>query len=142
MNFTHKLNEIAALWGARLPASKIARQLGMTKGTVCGLVHRARQQGDPRFPQRPQVFAPRPRREKPVPKPVHDLLSVPPRAGFGKVRLMDLRPNDCRFPVEALGPRGEYFFCGKPKDPRSEAYCGQHQKLCVAGVAYVKKRVA
>ena len=147
INFIHKLDEIAALWTQKLPASKIASQLGMSKGTVCGLIFRARRDGDLRFPQRPQLFAPRPRREKPVqvafvPDLSHLVKAPPRRERFGAVLLMDLRPNECRYPTKTLERRGEYFFCGRPKDPKSEAYCEEHQTLCVAGVHYVKKHAA
>lgn len=141
INFTHKLNEIAALWEADLPASKIASRLGMTKGTVCGLIHRARRDGDLRFPLRPQPFASRLRKKTPVRRFISDLsrlAKVPPRSKFGEVPLMGLRPNDCRYPTETLEHRGEYLFCGAPMDPKSEAYCEVHHKLCVAGV-YVRK---
>ena len=141
-----KLDEIAALWRQNISSSRIASQLGMTKGTVCGMMFRARKAGDPRFPERPAVFGPRPRREKPVqiafvPDLSHLVKALPPRARFGRVLLMDLRPHECRYPTETLGPRGEYFFCGAPKAPTSEAYCEDHQKLCTAGV-YIRKRAA
>ena len=138
MNFTHKLDEIAALWTQKLPASKIASQLGMSKGTVCGLVFRARRDGDLRFPQRPPPFAPRPRRKREKPMQVafvpdlSHLVKAPPRARFGAVPLLDLRPHECRYPTQTLGSRGEFLFCGKPKSARSESYCEEHYDLCLA----------
>lgn len=137
-----RLEEIAVLWNRNMPSSRIAKELGMTKGSVCGMMFRARQAGDPRFPPRPAVFGPRPRKEKPVrevPPDLSHLVKPKPRLSFGKVLLMDLRPNECRYPTETLEHRGEYFFCGAPQDPKSEAYCEAHQKLCVAGVTYARR---
>ena len=79
-----------------------------------------------------------------MPKFVPDLshlVKAPQRERFGKVGFLDLRANDCRYPTETLDRRGEYFFCGAPKDPASESYCKEHQALCNSGV-YVRKRVA
>ena len=137
-----RLEEIAVLWNRNMPSSRIAKELGMTKGSVCGMMFRARMAGDTRFPSRPAVFGPRPRREKPVrevPPDLSHFVKPKPRLSFGKVLLMDLRPNECRYPTETLKHRGEYFFCGAPKDPKSEAYCEKHQKLCVAGMSYVRR---
>ena len=146
MNFTHKLDEIAVLWTQKLPASKIASQLGMSKGTVCGLIFRARRDGDLRFPQRPPPFAPRPRREKPVqvafvPDLSH-LVKAPPRARFGAVPLMDLRPNECRYPTKTLERRGEYFLLRQAQGPQVRVLLRRASELCVAGVHYVKKHAA
>lgn len=131
-----RLEEIAVLWNRNMPSSMIAKELGMTKGSVCGMMFRARLAGDTRFPPRPAVFGPRPRKEKPVREVP---FKPPPHAKFGEVLLFDLRPNDCRYPTETLERHGEYFFCGAPKDPKSEAYCEKHQKLCVAGMSYVRR---
>ena len=110
LNFTQELNAIAVLWGQELPASKIASQLGMTKGSVCGLVFRARRDGDP-------------------------------RSRFGEVQFMELRLNDCRYPTRSLEARGEYFFCGAPKNAKSP-YCDEHHGLCVSGAVYSHKKRA
>ena len=55
-------------------------------------------------------------------------LKFPPRAKFGEVLFMDLRPNDCRYPTKTLDARGEYLFCGAPV--HVGAYCKEHHALC------------
>lgn len=52
------------------------------------------------------------------------------RLGVGRVSLVDLRPDECRFPTLSGEARGDHLFCGAPKDPRSEAYCKTHHRIC------------
>ena len=147
-----KLDEIAVLWGQNIASSKIASQLGMTKGAVCGMMFRARQGGDLRFPARPPVFGPRPSKgDKPVavnpdfiPDLSHLMMKAPPapKGKRGSVALMDLRASDCRYPTNSGESRGDHLFCGAPKDPKSRAYCTKHHALCVSAVVYAKRRVA
>jgi len=130
-----KLDKIAVLWGQNIPASKIARQLGMTKGAVCGMVFRARRSGDPRFLARPAAVFPRPRKEKPVREPAPDLARLVksperPEHEFGRVTLMGLRPHDCRYPMNSSDTRGDYVFCAAPIDPASGSYCKKHHEVC------------
>ncbi len=56
----------------------------------------------------------------------------PPRAPEEQdaIALVDLRPNDCRYPVRSGEGRGEYYFCGKPKWPESQSYCKKHHFEC------------
>jgi hypothetical protein len=64
-----------------------------------------------------------------------------PRSRFGEVQFMELRLNDCRYPTRSLEARGEYFFCGAPKNAKSP-YCDEHHGLCVSGAVYSHKKRA
>jgi hypothetical protein len=49
------------------------------------------------------------------------------------VRLWDLRPNRCRWPLGGLWDRVE-FFCGKPADGGC-SYCREHRKRAFSRLA-------
>jgi hypothetical protein len=122
------LDEIAGLW-PDLPARLIARQLGVKPRVVSGLVMRARRNGDPRFPHRPNP-APKPPPKVRVAKPVDETVGnrkpppVPPRS----LTFDRLRPGLCRWPLNDA-PRGEthlFLYCGAPA---TGAYCTTHAHM-------------
>jgi hypothetical protein len=127
---TAKLDGIAALWLTE-PQTEIARQIGLSTGAVCGLVMRARRNGDPRFPSRPNPA--RSRRTKP---------KAPPR--LGKVRpsaivepepqpepkdelpvpFARLRAGQCKFVVNDARRASGFLFCAQPATRGN--YCEIH----------------
>lgn len=119
------LDAIAARW--RVSSQReIARQLGLERGVVSGLVMRARQNGDKRFPRRPN---PKPRsKAKPKTRPPRQLERPPsppePPARQGPRLLIDLSPTACRWPVSATTD-GLHLFCGKTAS-EGRPYCRQH----------------
>jgi len=72
---------------------------------------------------------------KPLPPP-------PPRPPYGRLKVLDLRHNSCRWP-EGDGPI--FVFCGRPQAPLS-SYCEEHTKRSLSGLArgvpYVAQRMA
>jgi hypothetical protein len=156
MTLPERLDLIAPLWAEKISTPEIGRRLGIKKNTLCRMVFDARKKGDVRFPIRGfntryrQENRTRPRREKRVPldppfvPDLSHLVALPPRpaSSQGQVSLMDLRHNECRYPTVTLERRGEYFFCGAPKDPNSESYCKKHDRECRSGLGVRLHRFA
>ena len=123
-----RLANIAELWAQGVITEEIARRLDMTKGSVCRLARDARLRGDPRFPARGRFdMTKRTRRSTPV-----------PQAPKTNPMLVDLKPNECKWPVRSEGERGdEHHFCADIRLPGSP-YCKDHAALGVSG-AWVRR---
>ena len=144
---------LARMTRAGANASQIAAALGngLTRNAVLGKIHRLRGKGTalptsaatpalkpkpkpkPRLPRRQHALsygfgaAARPTPDAP-PRPVvltpHD--TIDPKAP-GLLRLEDLQPHDCRWPLNSA-MQGEYFFCGAPQ-VFDRPYCPAHVAL-------------
>jgi hypothetical protein len=109
-----KLARIAELWAGGLITEEIARRIGATKGSVCRLARDARLGGDPRFPVRGRFDVTNRKRMPPAPKPKTNPL------------LIDLKINDCKWPVRSEGEHGDlHYFCANPCEAGSP-YCPEH----------------
>jgi hypothetical protein len=142
---TQERNElIAEMWEVSgLSSTEIAKSLGVTRGTVMGVIHRFKEKGrvfhrvakkvvtvaQPQEEVKPMVKKPRPIEPKikvhklaPIPAP----LPKPPKLDGG-ITIFELTPKSCRY---ILGPvNGENTrYCGEPKTGKS--YCRQHRALC------------
>ena len=60
------LGRLAEYWAEGLTVWRIGARLGLTSGTIVGLIARARKHGDDRFRPRPTAPKPKVRRLKPV----------------------------------------------------------------------------
>ena len=115
---------------------EIGKQIGMTRNAVAGRVSRMRQRGEIDNQYRTVEKRAEPenplerivRREAKVRKPPKVIeLSVAPDVNIGGIHLLDLREEDCRYPIGETA-RG-YFFCGEPRrDPRTR-YCAKHHTI-------------
>lgn len=127
------------LWRDGLSASKIAMKIGsISRHAVIGMAgrrkwgkrqerigsERQKKRRNPFYPfghrtkQRSQVpLPPKPPRQPPLPPDVRNLT------------LMELTPRTCKWPVNDPPPRGEYLFCGAPKDAGAGPYCCWHARL-------------
>jgi GcrA cell cycle regulator len=148
------VERLKILWAEGVPTSRIARLLGptVTKNAVIGKVHRLRLRmrkspiTHPRGVSRPlKARPPRPSRSKappsaslplpvpePPPKPKPPPRPIPPRKKPGTFTLLDLRPHECKWPVNSP-PRGSaaYLFCGNPVETGS--YCSEHAAIGFSG---------
>lgn len=84
------------------------------------------------------LATPSPRPPEPVPE--LRIVDLAPRA----LRLVDLEPNDCRYPDGGTTEQPEFTFCGHPKHSyvdrfgtlKTSAWCTPHHFRCVgAGIA-------
>lgn len=118
-----RLASIAELWAQGVITEEIARRLDLTKGSVCRMARDARLRGDPRFPARGRYdVTKRVRRPKSSPSEP----SAPPVKT--NPMLLDLKPNDCKWPVRSGEERGEHYFCAEPRQDFSP-YCKEHTTL-------------
>lgn len=148
-----RIDLLTTLWADGLSCSQIARELdcGLTRNAVIGKVTRL---GLPRrtagaanrveTPKRPRKERPQGRtvrrkaRRAEQPEDVIDRVDIgslhayetaPPLDGFLGIPLLDLKPNQCRYP---RGEGAATLFCGKPSLPDS-SYCTSCHRRCHAG---------
>jgi hypothetical protein len=97
-------DDIKILWDKGLTMSQIAKELGVTTGTVAGKINRRREMFTPRTPQKYQEYRP-----------------------IGNSRaILALNPNTCRFITNDDTSKPKY--CLAPVKRRS--YCEEHAALC------------
>ena len=132
---------IAEMWESGLSSGEIAKSLGVTRGTVMGVIHRFKGKGrvfhriakkvvtvaQPQEKVKPMVknlapIEPKIKVHKPAPAPIPE----PPKIDGG-VTMFELTSKSCRY---ILGPvNGDNTrYCGEPKENKS--YCKQHRTLC------------
>ncbi|MBQ7412981.1 MAG: global cell cycle regulator GcrA-like protein [Alphaproteobacteria bacterium] len=113
MSWTNdKIKQLKKLWAKGKSTVEIAKELGISKNSVIGKVHRLELSARP---------SPIKRKEPVVPK------TVAPKKVPEKCRLMDLRTNTCRWPIGE--PTDENFhFCGK-QTVTGKPYCAEHCKI-------------
>jgi hypothetical protein len=76
-------------------------------------------------PQKPQMRT----NKRPLPLPTpYQAPPPPPRPPYGRLKVLDLRHNSCRWP-EGDGPI--FIFCGRPQAPLS-SYCPEHRAMAHA----------
>lgn len=127
--------EIKKLLPTGMSFLQMGKQLRMTRNAVAGRVHRMRARGE--LDNNYNVLVARIMPGKPVerfdlqesnplPKPKIKV-QVQPDADVGGVHLLDLREDDCRFPVGETA-RG-HFFCGEPRRDHKTRYCAVHHPI-------------
>ena len=130
-----------------LTPKDIGPLMGKTRNAVCGMVFR-----NPVLKQAQQerlsmmshgdryrhLWKPKPARQA-VEQPAVHLKPAAYDARALKVALIDLRPNQCRYPVSNGTP---HVFCGHLRWSDQTMYCEHHQRRCVAlpHVKAVKQR--
>jgi GcrA cell cycle regulator len=126
------------LWHSGFKASYCAERCGVTRNAFLGMVHRKRWTQDPdrvraeqgkELPQEKQVRARtrRARMAKAKPKPSR----VVPEVKLGKVTMLELTSDTCRWPVSGDG--ASTLFCGRGRDKSREGavYCVEHTFLAI-----------
>jgi hypothetical protein len=128
--------EIKKLLPTGMSFYQMGKQLGMTRNAIAGRVHRMRNRGE--IDNGYNVVVARITPGKPVeiysqdgvkllpPRP-KVRVQVVPDIDVGGVHLLDLREDDCRFPVGETA-RG-HFFCGAPRRDHKTRYCAEHHPI-------------
>jgi GcrA cell cycle regulator len=112
-----KIKQLKKLWSKGKSTIEIAKELGISKNSVIGKVHRLE------LTARPSPI----KKKEQKPKPVKPKI-------MGKCRLMDLKTNTCRWPIGE--PTDEDFhFCGK-QTVIGKPYCAEH---CVEGYSSIRE---
>lgn len=115
---------LVRLWAAGYSASQIAGQIRDHHISRCGVIGKAHRLNLParkarQAARRNSVPKPPAPRSQPVPPP------PPPGAPAMRwLRLIDLKPSSCRFPVGDVG----FFFCAADAES-GHVYCTFHQRM-------------
>jgi hypothetical protein len=125
------------LWFSGFKAAYCAERCGVSRNAFLGMVHRKKWKQDPdkvraeqgrELPQEKHIRA-RTRRARLAnakPKPSR----VVPEIKIGKVTMLELDFNTCRWPVSGDG--ASTLFCGRTRDTREGAvYCPEHHLLAI-----------
>ena len=105
-----KIKQLKKLWGKGKSTVEIAKELGISKNSVIGKVHRL------------NLVA----RPSPI-KKVAPVVQKPVKKAAGKCGLMDLKTSTCRWPIGE--PTDEDFhFCGK-QTVMGKPYCPDHCQI-------------
>ena len=132
------LATLARMAQAGSNSTQIAAALGngLTRNAILGKIHRLRGKGTalptsaatpalkPKPKPKPKLFAPVALTPRPVALSFYD--TVDPLTP-GLLRLEDLQPHDCRWPLNSA-TQGEYYFCGAPQ-VFGKPYCPAHVAL-------------
>lgn len=118
-----KRQKIAELWNQGLPSSKIADQVGLTRNSVIGAVHRLRMRGE--IMKSAEEKRPRKIRPKKILAIRKNMKRI---VGLGTpVGLMKLTYKSCRF-IVVEGNVEETKYCNNEIDRAS--YCKEHYRIC------------
>jgi GcrA cell cycle regulator len=130
------IEELRQLWAAGASASVIARELGVTREAVLGKAFRLRlahRKAPPAARPKPsQIWRPKTSlKPRPPFMPDKPLAPMPERrspmpSGMRRLQLLELEPNQCRWPVGDPRMR-EFFFCGADADVGC-IYCPHHMR--------------
>lgn len=133
-----RVAELEKLWCSGYSASQIAAQMGCTRNSVIGKVHRNSWARDKSMAQKAQhvlktiekkrrKFNPRPNKPPRPPQPANLELMKPKPGDVVRVKsLAELSPDQCRWPIGDPGTP-EFGFCGAKK-VRGKSYCACHVK--------------
>jgi len=139
---------ILDMWKTGLTGSQIARNLGITRNTVMGILGRCRASGKIDYrvgaeriiAVRAKIADANRKRESVIGEFLHiavaggDLPSNGPTSG---ITLMKLKPSSCRY-IIGRNADDEALFCGEQRTASS--YCKTHHKLCYTHVAKLKEK--
>jgi GcrA cell cycle regulator len=111
------------LWDAGASCSEIGRQVGLSKNSVVGRVHRL---GFPPRPNPVTLRLGRPNTEgKPVTHGAKRLFKAPPAPPEKPVRT--IRTKKCEYPLWSHLERPTHQYCGKPA-VEGRGYCDAHHR--------------
>jgi len=123
-----KITAAINLWNDGKSAGEIAKLFKVSRGTVVGVIYRARMRGldvkqkGPTKPGLVRVEAkPKETKVEIVKEPV--VLTVAPQKELTVYRL---QPGQCKYPTH-FSADNEQLFCGKATE---KSYCPEHHKLC------------
>ena len=106
-----KIKQLKKLWSKGKSTVEIGRELGISKNAVVGKVHRLELNARP----------------SPIKKEVVKKAIKKKEPKQGKVSLMDLKMNSCRWPIG--DPKdADFHFCGKDT-VTGKPYCAEHCKI-------------
>ena len=108
-----KIKQLKKLWSKGKTTVEIAKEMGISKNSVIGKVHRLD------LASRPSPI----KRKEPAAVSHHKPASLHKNSN-GKCRLMDLKTNTCRWPIGEPEDK-DFHFCGK-QTSTGKPYCPDH----------------
>lgn len=141
-------NEVLRLWADKLSGSQIADTLGISRATVLGIVHRAKQRGEnvearstragPASVSIKEKIQTNTERQAKI---VATAPAVYEPAPADALSFDQLVFKSCRYPVSEVD-FADHRFCGAQRQPGS-SYCTAHHRLSyVSRREYLKQRAA
>jgi hypothetical protein len=132
--------KIIEFWKKGYTSTEIARSLGITRATVMGIVHRAKEKGmvDPRDkvpppPKRAPLRKKKVTRSKPQPIAIVEIAPPKPK---DPVPFERLTRSMCKY-VVTEGRASDYLFCGQQRYAHNP-YCHEHCKICYVNILKYK----
>ena len=108
-----KIKQLKKLWSKGKTTVEIAKEMGISKNSVIGKVHRLELTARPSPIRRKEAVA------------VHHRKPASPHKNNGeKCCLMDLKTNTCRWPIGEPEDK-DFHFCGK-QTVTGKPYCSDH----------------
>ena len=108
-----KIKQLKKLWSKGKTTVEIAKEMGISKNSVIGKVHRLDLTARPSPIKRKETVVSNHRK----PASLH-------KNSGGKCRLMDLKTNTCRWPIGEPEDK-DFHFCGK-QTSTGKPYCPDH----------------
>jgi len=105
-----KIKQLKKLWTKGKTTIEISKELGMSKNSIIGKVHRLDLNARPSPIKRKAPVVPATKAAK--------------RTTSAKCQLMDLKTNTCRWPIGDPTDK-DFCFCGKPT-VTGKSYCEEH----------------
>jgi hypothetical protein len=138
---------ILEMWKTGLTGGQIARNLGITRNTVMGILGRCRVAGKIDYRMgaeriiavRAKIADANRKRASVIGEFLHTAIiggDLPSNQQTSGITLMKLKPSSCRY-IIGKNADDEALFCGEQRTASS--YCKTHHKLCYTHVAKLKE---
>jgi GcrA cell cycle regulator len=129
----YRLKQLDTLWREGMPTKEIAKVIGTTKGSVIGKANRLHlpSRAIPKELQNPHGIAYR--------KVVNKVKIKPSKwatKAHNPKQLIDLKPNECRWPIGEPGEEG-FCYCGGKREIKS--YCKEHAEIAYVSLKRIKQ---
>lgn len=134
---------VIKIWNEGKSAGEIAAHFNATRGTIVGIIYRARERGVDvkvkgvqtkiRVPKEPQDSQPK----KQATRAKKMLYLVKPKVPVSERTIYTLERGQCKYPTE-MSSDNEQLFCGEPTE---RSYCDKHHRLCHTGEKFQSRKM-
>lgn len=133
------VRRVLDMWGNGKTGGEIGAALGLTRGSVMGLIHRQRKMGEKKaarvgernkFPSKKEV-------ERKQVHEINRLYKKTPPPPEGSLSILDLRLSSCRY-IVCEGDAWTTRYCGA--ETKRGPYCEHHAALCYTQAVGPKRR--
>lgn len=154
LDFETRVTSVIRMWAEGASSGVIAATLGITRGVVAGIVHRAKQKGlaenktipKVKLPRRPVQTPAAGTRQPEVAKdgtgfilPSYKPKPNRPRPPHKGVNILALTDRSCRWCEDGHDADGLPLYCGEPTD-EGKSYCSEHHHIVYVPVRPITPR--